>query len=304
MTGELVFMGGIFNIVDPIFHWQLYIWAWILAGIIGIASWVAWYYGKWMPFEPLWGLYYAAKAGSDAAFVSGPQLYFTLNSEADAKCIFNYKSWGYDLPPGRGWWIFRVPDAIRRLIFNYATAFPIGLSPRDAITHKLAGINDDVRIAKRLQDGEWSGAPSVTIGATPTDIILDADHWIDRTSPQHKVIEVFALRWNVEHPNNQIHSYSKFARLLQAGPENGGFDPPDGITTEFIVPWERIDASFPLNLQDNEMGGYRGQAAEEMAAAEQDQIKHLGIKILIGVGIFAAMIYIGRFVSFTMVLPH
>lgn len=294
MTGELVFMGGVFNIVDPFFHWQLYIWTWIFAGIIGIASWTAWYYGKWTPFEPLWGLYYAAKAGSDAAFVTGPQLYFNLCSEAEAKCIFDYKSWNYELPKSL------VPDAIRRILFNYASAFPIGLSPRDAITHKLAGINDDVRIAKRLQDGEWSGAPSVTIGATPTDIILDADHWIERNSPQHRAIEAAALRWNQENEKNQIHSYSKFLQLLQ----EGIIPLPDGITTEITVPWERIDATFPLKYQDNELGGYRGQAAEEMAAEEQDQIKHLGIKILIGVAAFAAMVYIGRFVSFTMSLPH
>ena len=36
---------------------------------------------------------------------------------------------------------------------------------------------------------------------------------------------------------------------------------------ETVVPWERIDASFPIHLQDNEMAGYRGQAAEELAVA-------------------------------------
>jgi hypothetical protein len=307
MTGEyVVFLNGFFNIVDPIFHWQLYLWLCVFFGIIGIASYAGWYYGKWMPFKPLHGLYYAAKAGSDAAFVCGPQLYFTLNSEAEAKCIFDYGKWGYDLPPMTlgsiqlGWkWL----DAIRRFFFNYATAFPIGLSPRDALTHKLAGINDDVKIAKALQGDEWEGAPSVTVGTTPTDIILDTYRWIDRASPQHKIIEDFALKWNRENPRNQIHSYSKFLRLMELGPEAGGFEAPSGLVTEVIVPWERIDASFPLKLQDNEMAGYRGQLAAEEAEEEKDQDKNLGIKILLGVGIFAAVIYAGRFASFAMSLP-
>jgi hypothetical protein len=295
MTGDLiVFMGGIFNIVDPILHFQLYIWIWVLAFILGIGSYAAWYYGKWMPFEPLWGLYYAAKAGTDAAFVCGPQLYFTLNSEAEAKCIFDYSKWPQSPEPSL------IPWAIRKLFFNYASAFLPDLSPRDALTHKFAGINDDVRIAQKLQNGEWEGAPSVTVGTTPTDIILDADKWIDRTSPQHKIIEAVALEWNRENPGNQIHSYSKFFRLM----DEGAFEVPAGLTPEVIVPWERIDASFPLALQDNEMGGYRGQKAEEDAQADKDQIKNLGVKVLIGVGVFAAIIYLGRFYSFVMSLPH
>lgn len=292
MTGEVIFMGGLLNLTDPIFHLQLYIWSWVFGAFFCVVLWAAWYYLQWKPFKPLHGLYYAFKAGTNAAFTFGSQLYMELIGESEAKCIFDYKSWDYELPPSR------LPGKIRRLFFNYATAFLDDLPPSKALLYKFGGVNMDVKIAKRLQDGEWEEAPSVTIGGVPTDIILDADQWTQRNSPQHRAIEKAALAWNEAHPNDQIHSYSKFLRLMHEedplNPGNPRLPVPPGIKDVITIPWTRIDASFPMEHQDNEYAGYRRTLAEELAEAEQGKLTKLGIKILVGAGAFAVLLLIFR----------
>ena len=268
---EIVFLGGLLNFTDPIFHLQVYIWLWVM-GLIGavVLFFVLRHFG-WMPYKPLHGLYYAAKAGSGAAFTFGTQLYMELLSEAEAKCIFNYGKWSYELPPSR------MPGFVRRLFFNYASAFLDDLPPGKALAYKFGGVNLDVKIAKHLQNGEWEEAPSVTIGGTPTDLILDADQWTIRDSPQHKAIEEAALKWNEAHPEDQVHSFMKFQRLVR----EEKIEPPPGVKMETVIPWTRIDTSFPVEHQDNEYAGYRRTLAEEMGEAKANEMKNLGIKILL-----------------------
>jgi hypothetical protein len=287
MAGEILYLGGIFNITDPLFHLQLYIWTWILACIFSVICWVAWRYGPWKGYEALWGLYYAFKAESNAAFISGPQLYFVLKSEAAAKCIFDYSGWEYELPRSR------VPEGIRRAFFNYATAFLDNIDWAHALVYKFGHRNMDVEIAKSLQDHEWEEAPSTTIGGIRTDIILDGDLWVSRDTPQHKAIEAYCLKWNEEHPENQIHSYSKLQRLMKEGVINS----PEGVKKEIVIPWVRIDSAFPTAMEDNETAGYKRQAAEEMANEEANALSKYFIPMLAAGFGLAILLLIVRFAS-------
>jgi len=289
MAGEIVFLGGYFNITDPLFHWQLYIWTWVLAIVFSIICWVAWRYGPWKGYEALWGLYYAFKAESNAAFISGLQLYFVMRSEADAKCIFRYKDWNYELPPSR------VPDGVRKIFFNYATAFLDDLDWAHALVYKFGNRNMDVEIAKLLQHHEWEEAPSTTIGGIRTDVILDGDLWVPRDTPQHKAIEAYCQGWNEANPEDQIHSYPKFQRYMT----EGKILPPDGVKKDVIIPWVRIDSAFPLAKEDNETAGWKRQAAEEMANEEQTSLSKYYIPMLAGGFALAFLIFIGRLITFS-----
>ena len=286
MTGEVVFLGGLLNIVDPLFHLQLYIWSWILIAIFMAVSHVAWRYGPWEGYKALWGLYYAYKAESNAAFISGPQLYFNLVSEAAAKCIFDYRGWNYDLPPSR------LPDVFRRFAFYYPTAYLDDIDWAHAFIYKFGHRNMDVEIARKLQEYEWEESPSTTIAGTRVDIILDADLWAAKGTPQHKAIEAYALQWNAQNPNNQIHSYHKLQRLMT----KGMIEIP-GVKSEITIPWTRIDASFPIAMEDNETAGYKRQKAEEESIEDAKPLVSPILVMVAGFG-FAFVILIFRFVSF------
>ena len=67
MAGTTLFLGGIFNVVDPFIFVQIYIWLWVLITFISICMWVLFRYGVWEKYKVLWGLYYAFKAESNAA---------------------------------------------------------------------------------------------------------------------------------------------------------------------------------------------------------------------------------------------
>ena len=61
---EGMFLGGIFNVVDPWLHLTLYMWSWPIFILIGLVLYAAFYYRGWKPFEPLHGLYYAMRNNS------------------------------------------------------------------------------------------------------------------------------------------------------------------------------------------------------------------------------------------------
>jgi hypothetical protein len=272
VAGEIIFLGGIFNITDPLIHWQLYIWMLIIGCITAVVLHVGFKYGPWKGYEAFWGLYYAFKASSNAAFISGLQLYFIMRSEADAKCIFKYGSYNYELTHSR------LPDKLRRFLFYYPTAYLDDIDWAHALVYKYGHKNMDVEIAKKLQNYEWEEAPSTTIGGIRTDIILDADLWVPQDTPQHKAIEAACYEWNDAHPEDQIHSYHKFQRLM----DTGLLKPPVGVKKEVVVPWQRVDSAFPISMEDNESAGFRRQAAEEMANAEANSLNRYIFPLICG----------------------
>jgi hypothetical protein len=295
MSGVVVFLGGVMNIVDPFIGLQIYIWLWIVLTFFSIATWLAFRYGVWENYKVLWGLYYAYKAQSNAAFIFSSTLAAELFSEAQAKCIFDYSTYHYE-----GFSSNRVIAWFERKFFNYATVFLDDLDILTAVLYKFGNRNMDVEIAKKLQGYEWQESPSISIGGTHTDIILDADSWTVKTSHKHRAVAAYCEMWNATNPHDEIHTYSKFQKYLLDGTISRTSAGLEKVGPEFIVPWVRIDAAFPIAIEDNEQGGARRQQAEDDANAEKNQYNKWIPHILIAGIIFAVLILGVRYGSFVM----
>lgn len=279
MSNEVLFLGGIFNYVDPFFGVQIYLWAFLAIVVLGVVAWIAWRYGMWEPYKPVWGLYYAFKAVSQAAFIFNSGLVAELLSERDAKCIFDYANWKYT---GIG--------RIQKWLFNYATVFLPDLPLAKAILYKYGGRNLDVEIAKKMQNYEWEKYSSVTLGGIHTDMILDADNWSVRDTPQHKIIESECEKWNDANPDDQIHAYSKYMRYTTDG-DVPRLAQAEGVKYRVLIPWSRIDSAFPTDGGDNEDAGAVRQFAREMEEQDNNNLSKYYIPVLAGgVGIILMLL--------------
>ena len=279
-------LGGIFNYIDPVIGLQLYIWLWVGLTILSAIIWVLFYYVGWKPYTPLHGLYYAWKAGSNAAFIFDAPLHGEMVSEAVAKCIFDYSKEEYETEAPDIMFIGGIVKWIYGVFSYYPTAYLPNISPLEALVYKFGGVNKDVEIARHLQGGEWERSPSVTCGGINIDIIVDTDNWTIRTSPQHKIIEKLARQWNYDHEHNQIHSYTKFGRYLLSGDIKSS-----ELKTSAMATWTRIDTGFPLDLEESDWAGKRRQMAEEQYDADQISKNRMALIVLsAGIGIAALII--------------
>lgn len=281
MTDTALFLGGLFNITDPFLHLQIYIWGWLIISVFATFAHIGWYYAGWKPYAPLHGLYWSYKNGSNAALIFDQNLIGEMISERDAKCIFDYGSYDYRLTTYGG----RIGGLInwfKKKTFYYPTVYLDNISPLHALVYKFGHVNKDVEIARHLQNGEWERSPSMVCGGVPVDVIVDADNWTIRNSIQHKAIERSADMWNETHPEDQVHSYSKYLKYLM----NGNITKPDEITMVLNVPWVRVDSAFPLGLEENEYAGKRRQMAEQEYNADEAFKNKLALYVLIaGVGL-------------------
>jgi hypothetical protein len=245
----------------------------------------------------MWGLFYAFKAESKAAFVFNAELKAELLSEAQAKCIFDYASYKYE---GFSTDLFGLVAWFQRLVFNYATVYLDNLDAGTALIYKFGHRNMDVEIAKKLQNGEWDDTPSsvITCGID-TDIILDSDRWSVKSSQQHKAIVNYCEIHNEGNPLDQVHSYMKFQRLVTEG-KIALEDTLSCVKSSVMVPWVRIDSAFPIDVEDNEQAGARRQQAEDETNAEANQFNKY-IPHVLGFGILFVFAIVGiRFASFAM----
>jgi hypothetical protein len=302
MSGTTLFLGGIFNVVDPFIFIQVYIWIWVLITFIAICMWVLFRYGVWEKYKVLWGLYYAFKAESNAAFIFNLALKAELYSEAQAKCIFDYSSYKYE-GFSTAWW--GLQGWVERRIFNYATVYLDNLDPLVAVVYKFGKRNMDVEIAKKMEGGKrWQDTSSVNIGGSDTDIILDANRRTVKGSLQNKATIAYCEIWNEANPKDQIHSHVKFQEYLMNGRINKAATTMlDPIETEVLVSWTRIDETFPIDIEDNEQGGARRQQADDEMNAEANQFNKYIPHVLIGGTLFAFVIVGLRFVAF-LVTKH
>jgi hypothetical protein len=274
----VLFLGGIFNIVDPILGLQLYIWSWLLLVIVAIFAWLGFYFGGWKPYAPLHGLYYAWKAGSNAAFIFDANLIGEMVSERMAKCIFDYSKEEYV-----------YSNFLERWLGYYPTAYLANITPLQAIVYKFGGVNKDVEIARHLQGGEWERSPSVVCGGVPVDIVVDTDNWTIRDSPQHKAIETCARMWNEINPNDRIESYSKFQKALT----DGNIVCPS-VKSDSLVTWTRIDNGFSLNQEESDYAGKKRQMAEFEYDKDTVAMNRLAVWVLVGCLAFAALVFLVR----------
>jgi hypothetical protein len=275
-------MNGIFNY--ELIGIPMYIYSWIFLLVIIVLCWIVWRYIKWPQFRPFWGIFFAYKAQSQAAFIFNRGLISELVSEREAKCIFDYSKWSYE-----------GLSKLQAFFFNYATVFLPNLDYGHAILYKFGGRNMDVEIAKKLQGYEWEAESSVTTGGIHCDIILDADNWSVKDSPQHAIVETTAEQWNDANPEHQVHAYPKFQKMLLTGTLNC----PPGIVTTVTVPWSRIDAAFPKGMTSKAPGPVR-EIALEMENEDKMELKQYYLPVLFaGVG-FAVLLLVIRVVIMKM----
>ena len=256
----VLFLGGLFNITDPVIKFQLYIWLWVALVILAIIVHVIFYYGSWKPYTPLHGLYWAWKAGSNAALIFNRELKGEMVSERVAKCIFDYSKEEYEIAvpnfPGAFW--------IYSKLFYYPTHYLDHITFAEALVYKFGGVNKDVEIATQLQNGEWERTPSVTCAGVDVDIIVDADDWTIVKSKQHRAIQKCARAWNEQNPHDQVHSYSKFQRKLLEGAITC-----NDVQTTYVVDWSRIDKALTYDMETSEYVGKQMQMAEQEYNADQ-----------------------------------
>jgi hypothetical protein len=276
-----LFLGGIFNISDPLLSLPLHIYLnFILFPMIIGFTWAGFYFLKWKPYTPLHGLYYAMRNGSTVAWIFDAFLVGDLVAERDAKCIFNYAEDEYeiDIPecprgiPERLWIWFHT------YFYYYPTHYLPDISPTDAIIWRIAGVNKDVEIAMTLEGGTWERSATVVCAGVPVDIVVDMDKWTIKQSAQHKAIVREARAWNEIHPTDQIHSYKKFQQKLLTGE----MACPRELKKEFLIPWQRIDAAFPTELDENEWAGKKWQKSKDDEESDTLEIRKFTIYIFVG----------------------
>lgn len=279
-----LFLGGIFNYQDPILGQPLYIYSWIFLAILIVVLWVAMRYGQWEKYRPFWGIFYAYKHQTQAAFIFNIGLISEVVSEREAKCIFDYSKWSYE-----------GLNRVQAFLFNYSTVFLDNIDFAHALLYKFGGRNLDTEIAKKMQNYEWEAESSVTTGGIHADLILDANNWSVRTSPQHAIVEATAEQWNNANPSSQVHAYPRFQKMLTAGIINC----PPGIVKSTLVPWSRIDAAFPLGMSNKAPGPVR-EMALEMENEDKMELKQYYLPVLFaGVG-FAVLLLIIRVIIMKM----
>lgn len=295
---SVLFLGGIFNIVDPIIGLTLYMWSWVVLTVFIITAWLIMYFKGWKPFAPLHGLYYAMKNSSTVAFIFDALLVGELVAERDAKCIFDYSEEDYEIDPTPFTvYGYRIPiiafvdERIRAKLFYYPTKYLPEIDFLHAIVYKIGGVNKDVEIARKLEGGEWERSATVVCGGVPVDIVIDMNNWTIKTSKEHKAIVRTARAWNEANPTDQVHSYRKYQDYLM----ERYIAVPDEIKASVLIPWQRIDAAFPLDLDENEWAGKKWQKAKENAEEDEQFIRKITIYIIVGGLVFAAFLLLIRF---------
>lgn len=297
-TANQLFLNGIFNTADPVLRLPVYAYLMpILIIMIGVV-WAAMYYLKWKPLGPMHGLYYAAKNGSTVAFIFDALLVGELVAERDAKCIFNYAEDEYEIDVPDHRFLDYVPGFkraqiwLRTYFYYYPTNYLDTIPPMKAIVYKVGKVNKDVEIARLLEGGKWDRSASVVCAGVPVDIVVDMDKWTIKTSRQHKAIVRTARAWNFLNETDQIHSYQKYQDYLL----NGKMICPPELQISTVIPWQRIDAAFPLELDENEWAGKKWQKSKDDEDAEAGVSNRFAMLIILaGIGC-AVLFFLGRFI--------
>jgi hypothetical protein len=145
---------------------------------------------------------------------------------------------------------------------------------------------------KEAKEGErdWKDTTSGQIGVVGTDIITDLSNWTKPESEEHIAVAEAADKWNMDHPDDQIHSFNKFINYAKD-------NKLEVMTPIFVViDWIRIESAFPKSRLKSFFAGYVRQLAEKMDDAEQNKLNQMGYYILLGsIGLSALMI-IGKFI--------
>jgi hypothetical protein len=150
--------------------------------------------------------------------------------------------------------------------------------------------NESIDDAKK-NEKDWKDITSGQIGVTGTDIILDLGKWTVHDTNERYMIEEAADNWNMEHPDDQVHSFYKFMRYCEEGKIS------IELPTLMVVPWIRIESSFPDFKKRNPAlyAGYIRQLSEKMDKDEKAKFDSMALYILIGSVLVSALFVIGKF---------
>ena len=149
--------------------------------------------------------------------------------------------------------------------------------------------NESIDEAKK-GERDWADTISGQIGVVGTDIILDTDNWTKRTTDEHYRIEELADAWNIEHPDDQVRSYSKFVRYI----ENGNIE--CDIPSFVVIDWTRIENALPRERLKSAFAGYVRQLAERMDDAELNKLNNVGMWMLGGSIVISIIFALGKFI--------
>jgi len=292
-----LFLGGLFNNVDPFFGIVLYFWEWFFSLLLIVVTHVLLWHLWWRPHAPFHGLYWAWKDSTNAAFIADKNLVAEMVPERLAKCIFDYSKDEYELDIP--WADKPVIGAITRKIWTFAFYYPTrylpNIDPITALVFKIGHVNKDVEIAISRQNGEWERYPSVICGGVPVDIVIDTDNWTLPNSKQHLAIVKSAREWNKNHPDDQVHSYTKYQKYLIEGNKTGEkITCPPEIKQEFLVPWTRIEIGFPMDLEESDWAGKRRQmAADKQRDKDQADKRQMALVIaVVGLGFAGLVVFL------------
>jgi hypothetical protein len=143
---------------------------------------------------------------------------------------------------------------------------------------------------KEAKEGEidWKEITSGQIGIVGTDIIIDIGKWTNPDSEDRYIIEEVVDKWNLDNPNNQIHSFYKFMNYVDEGKIKVD------IKTKEVVEWIRIESAFPKTRKTAAYAGYVRQLAEKMDKEEGSKFDNYAIYILIGSVAVSALLIISK----------
>jgi len=148
--------------------------------------------------------------------------------------------------------------------------------------------NEAIEEAKKAEK-DWRNVTSGQIGIVGTDIILDLDKWTTPDTNTRYLIEEAVDEWNINNPDDQIHSFSKFMEYCEKGKISVEFP------TMVYIDWIRLEAAFPKNRNKAAYAGYIRQLAEKLDKEERSKLTDVSLYIIGGAVIVSALFILGKF---------
>lgn len=148
--------------------------------------------------------------------------------------------------------------------------------------------NEPITEAK-LSEVDWKEITSGQIGVVGTDIIVDIGKWTGNNNEDRYIIEEAVDKWNIDNPNDQIHSFFKFMKYVDEGMIKVD------IKTTYLVDWVRIESAFPKMRKKAAYAGYVRQLAEKFDKDDKTKFDTMAIYLLIGSCVISALMIAGKF---------
>jgi len=148
--------------------------------------------------------------------------------------------------------------------------------------------NESIEDAK-AGEKEWKNITSGQLGTTGTDIILDLGKWTNIGTTERYAIEEATDNWNLNNPEDQIHSFYKFQKYCMENKIEVD------IPTLMAIDWIRIESAFPKKRNKAAYSGYIRQLAEKLDKEEKSKLDGMALWIIVGSVIVSGLFVLGKF---------